>query len=408
MKKRLLIISGGIEAVPIIERAGEMGLCVIVADGDEDAPGFEVADESVVVSTYDREAMADVAETLARDVPIDGVLSAAADVPQTVAAVAGRLGLQGPSSETAFLATDKLAMKEALKAAGVAVPWFAQVASPEEIKKIIKRMPEKNLVIKPVDSRGARGVARLLPDVEIEWAFDQAREQSPSGRVMVEEWLKGRQISTESIYIDGKIVTPGLSDRNYEYLDRYAPYVIENGGDLPAELTSGERSEIDIVLTQAATAMGVERGTIKGDVVVTEDGPFIIELAVRLSGGYFCSHTIPLSMGTDIVGAAIRIALGEKVDIKKYVPQLKGYVSQRFVFPEPGLVSSVDISEDVASDTRIVMSRIYAKPGDRVELVVSHPCRSGMYVAVADTRENAIAAAEMAVEGTCIKTVVEG
>ena len=32
--------------------------------------------------------------------------------------------------------------------------------------------------------------------------------------------------------------TPGFSDRNYEFLETYAPHIIENGGELPSHLSS--------------------------------------------------------------------------------------------------------------------------------------------------------------------------
>ena len=54
----------------------------------------------------------------------------------TVAAVLERLGLPGLSMESARLASDKLAMKERFKAAGVPVPWFAPVATPQCLTRI--------------------------------------------------------------------------------------------------------------------------------------------------------------------------------------------------------------------------------------------------------------------------------
>ena len=40
----------------------------------------------------------------------------------------------------------------------------------------------------------------------------------------------------------------------------------------------------------------------------------MIELAARLSGGFFCTREIPLNTGVDFVGDAIKVALGEAVD----------------------------------------------------------------------------------------------
>ena len=61
---------------------------------------------------------------------------------------------------------------------------------------------------------------------------------------MVEQYLDGPQVSTESIVIDGRCFTPGFSDRNYEYLERYAPFFIENGGDLPSHLPEETQAKV--------------------------------------------------------------------------------------------------------------------------------------------------------------------
>ena len=92
--------------------------------------------------------------------PDDGVICVAADAPLTAALVAERLKLPGISCATAILACDKLAMKQRFKERAVNVPWFAPLSSVAELEALIaERGP--HLVIKPVDSRGSRGVQRL-------------------------------------------------------------------------------------------------------------------------------------------------------------------------------------------------------------------------------------------------------
>ncbi len=54
--KTLWVVSGGMEAVPGIKRAKEMGLYVVVSDGYPKAPGLAIADDAVIVSAYDVEA----------------------------------------------------------------------------------------------------------------------------------------------------------------------------------------------------------------------------------------------------------------------------------------------------------------------------------------------------------------
>ena len=67
--------------------------------------------------------------------------------------------------------------------------------------------------------------------------------------------------------------------------------------------------------------MGITDGTVKGDIVVHDGEPYMIELAARLSGGFFCTREIPLNTGVDFIGAAIKIALGETVDEADLTPK---------------------------------------------------------------------------------------
>jgi len=404
MSKNLLVVGGGIEAVPGLERAKEMGLHLVVSDKNPDAPGFAVADDHLLASTYDIEATVAAARRYHRDVrPIDGVMCIASDIPRTVAAVAAALRLPGISQESARLSSDKLDMKLKFRRDNVPVPWFSPVESAAQLHEIV-RSRGFPLVIKPVDSRGARGVLRLTDAVDLDWAYHFSASHSPSGRVMVEEFLDGPQISTESIVLEGIAHTPGLADRNYEFLDRFAPHIIENGGDLPTCLTAEEQRTICGVIQQAATSMGVREGVVKGDVVFHGGKPFIIELATRLSGGYFCTHEIPLSTGVDFVGCAIRLALGERVNADELVPRHQRCISQRYLFPTPGRVFKIAGAQRVAEQPGIVFCQVRLRLGDMVGPVDSHPARAGLVMAMGESRREAMDLAEAAIAAIEIET----
>src|SRR6202012_1974752 len=111
--------------------------------------------------------------------------------------------------------------------------------------------------------------------------------------------------STESVVVNGKCYTPGFSDRSYEYLERYAPFFIENGGDLPSQLPEEIQAKVRDLVGRAASPMGISDGTVKGDIVVHDGDPYVIELAARLSGGFFCTREIPLNTGEVFIGSEI-------------------------------------------------------------------------------------------------------
>ncbi len=405
MSQTLLIVSGGIEAVPGIRLAKEMGLHVVVSDMNPDAPGLAIADNSIIASTYDVEGTVAAAREYDRDVrPLDGVMCIASDVPLTVASVAAALDLPGIPVEAARLAMDKLAMKRRFAADGVAVPWFSAVESVVHLRRIVAKQ-DYPLVLKPVDSRGARGVLRLMPDVDLEWAFRLAQKHSPTGRVMIEQFLPGPQVSTESIVLDGVAHTPGFADRNYEYLQRYAPHIIENGGESPSRLSQETQRAICALVQQAALSIGVTNGVVKGDIVVHNGTPYVIELATRLSGGYLCTHQIPLSTGVDFVGQAIRQALGEKPSRSELAPRFQRNVAKRYVFPKPGRVVHISGLEEVRRRPGIAFCEIRIAVGDIAGPIDSHPARVGVVIAEAETQRQAIDRAVAAVDAVQIETV---
>ncbi|MEJ0027522.1 MAG: ATP-grasp domain-containing protein [Rhizomicrobium sp.] len=401
--KTLLIVSGGIEAADAARRAKEMGHTVVVSDRDPQAPGFAFADSCLIADVYGPTETAAAAERYSRKIrKIDGVICVAADAPVTAATVAQRLRLPGISLASAELACDKLAMKRRFADCGVPVPWFAEIPTPQALQRVaIER--GRDLVIKPVDSRGSRGVQRVAQVADLDKAFLFARSHSPSERVMVEQYLDGPQVSTESVIVDGRCFTPGFSDRNYEYLERYAPFFIENGGDLPSRLPADIQQKVKDVVARAAAALGITNGTVKGDIVVHKGEPCVIELAARLSGGFFCTREIPLNTGVDFVGAAIRIALGEAVSPDDLEPKHFTPVVQRYAFPKAGRVVAIEGAEEARRIAGVADVIVTAKPGDVIPDAGDKRPSAAMVLTVGPSREAALAAANDAL--ACLKIV---
>ena len=407
MSKTLLIISGGIEAIPGIRLAKKMGLHVVVSDINPKAPGFALADDGIVASTYDVDETIAAAEKYDHSVRrIDGVICIAADVPLTVASVASALGLSGIPVRSASLAANKMAMKECFFDAGIPMPWFSLVRSVEHLVQIVadKGYP---LVIKPTDSRGARGVLRLTEGIDLEWAFRHSMQFSPSSQVMVEEYLDGPQISTESMILDGQGITPGFIDRNYEFLDRFAPYIIENGGQQPSHLNDLDRESVSRVAEMSGKAMGIKNGVVKGDMVFTPDGPKVIEVAARLSGGWMSTDQIPLGTGVDLVGSAIRLALGEEIDPEDMVPRHRNGVAIRYFFPEPGIVMDISNLNEFQGMSWVHKLYMFANIGDVIEPVTNHTKRAGFVITTEKTAEKAVELAQSVTNGVKIRTAAK-
>lgn len=337
MNDTILVIGGGIETIPGIEIAHKMGLRVLVSDINPEAPAFECADDHLVVSTYDINATFIAAHQYHHQVaPIKGVISIGTDVPLIVAQVAYRLGLSHIPIRTATICSNKMTMANVLGKAGAPIPETYAVCGPEDI-------PESGLwIIKPADSRGGRGVILLSEGVDKKWAYKEALSKSKLRQVIIQRFIHGPQLSTEGVVISGKYYHVASVDRNYSRLDEMWPYMIEDGGSQPSCLPKYQLDQIPDLMQQAANAIDLDNGTLKGDVVFhgNTGKPYIIEVAPRLSGGYMSTIQIPLATGVNIVEHAINLCMGKHPNLNDLKPKQVRAVAIRYEFPLGNLTRS--------------------------------------------------------------------
>ena len=107
------MLGAGIHQLPLIERAEERGIEVVVADYLPDSPGKAIATHVTMANAID----SDECTQVARDFDVDGVTTLGTDMPVVAMAdVADRLGLPcylTPSA--ARLATNKTQMSHAIE-----------------------------------------------------------------------------------------------------------------------------------------------------------------------------------------------------------------------------------------------------------------------------------------------------
>lgn len=378
---------------------------VIVSDINPDAPAARFADDFIRASAYDPKETLNEVRQYQKKRKINGVIAVGIDAPHTVAAVATALNLPSHSIKTSKLATNKLLMKKAFVREKVATPWFSEVGNLMQLKKILAQKKHRRLVIKPQDSRGGRGVLQLDKVSSLEWAYDTARAYSPTGGVIIEEFIEGPQISTESFIAGGKIYTPGFIDREYPYLDKFAPYFIEAGGQQPTKLSKKIVEQVDQTLLKAAKAIGIREGIIKGDIVIDRGVVKIIELAARLSGGYMATVQIPLATGVDFVGIAIKYSLGEKLKLEQWFrSKYQKGIAIRYWFPKPGRIVQIMGEEKLKKMAGVKFYQFFLKVGDACDKPSDLTKRFGFVICEGETRAEAVRRAKQALKAVKIVT----
>lgn len=381
--KKIMILGASILQLPAIQEAINMGLQVIAVDMNPNAIGFEeigVCQE--VVSTIDIPAVIEVAKKH----KVDAVLTLASDMPmRTVAAVARELGLVGISDEAAIKATNKFEMRKSLAAHGVPVPNFFCVSSVEEYKKVLAEV-RYPFIVKPADNSGSRGIVKIEEGDDFSQvleAYTYSLASSRNGDVVVEEYMDGSEVSVEALAIDGNVYVIQITDK----LTTGAPHFVEMGHSQPSNLPDKTIKEIKRITVAANKAIGIENGPSHTEIIITNEGPKIVEIGARLGGDCITTHLVPLSTGVNMVKCCIKIALGENVDIKQL--HNKG-AAIRYFAPKPGRVKAILGIEDALKIEGVEQVSIVHGVGERVTEIIDSSSRMGFVIAKGEDANVAI------------------
>ena len=259
--KKLLIIGASILQLPAIKKAKEMGYYVGVIDYNPNAVGVPFADEFFNVSTIDIDGVAETAKKFAPD----GIMTLATDMPmRSIAKAAEVCGLPGITMDTAIKSTDKGEMIKAFKEKGVPHPWYHIIENGEELEKIIKEITFP-CISKPTDNSGSRGVMLCNSENDIREAFSYSSSCGRSGSVIVEEYLKGNEVSVEIIVLKGKVHILQITDK----LTTGAPHFVEMGHSQPSSLLPEQIEDIRDVAEKAVKAVGIENGPAHVEIMLT-------------------------------------------------------------------------------------------------------------------------------------------
>ncbi|MGN7241039.1 ATP-grasp domain-containing protein [Priestia megaterium] len=397
MGKKIMILGASILQLPAIIKAKEMGLQVIAVDMDPNAVGFKYADIGVNISTLDIKRVTEAA----RYHQIEGIMTIASDFPlRTIAEVAKELHIKGIDISTALNVTNKVLMRQILHENNIPVPKFHRINTLEEYLQSTKGFLGK-YIVKPADNSGSRGVVLVenYQDLEVmEHAFNYSKKYSRGGEIIVEEFMEGPEVSVETLTYENTTTIIAITDK----VTTGAPEFVEMGHSIPSQLGEDIKLEIENLVKNAIQALGIKEGPTHTEVIVTKQGPKIVEVGARLGGDNITTHLVPYATGVDMVKACIEIALGNKPTLNQSIKRASAI---RYFKTKEGKIKDI-MGVDCAKSTPEVRNIVFTKQvGDKISNIESSNDRIGFVITQHEAVKSAIEMCEEALSK--IKIVIE-
>jgi biotin carboxylase len=299
---RVLVVGGGLFQLAIIRAARDLGVETVVVDRRADAPGLALADHGLAIDTTDADAVLEAARSLR----VQGVVTAASDVAVgAVARVVDALGLTGVGSIVAARGRDKLATYEHMSRAGLATPKAIAIASADDAAAHVEALGGYPIVVKPRSSAGGRGVAVVPVPDELPAAIARAQTYAGADRlVLLQQYVRGLSVGAEAFFWDGKLAACFVLDDQYQN-----GFVSPVGHSLPCMLDDARQAWVRDAVAHYGSAIGITHGPANFDLRLTEHGPVLIEINMRL-GGNSITELVRLACGVDLSAATVSGALG--------------------------------------------------------------------------------------------------
>lgn len=190
---------------------------------------------------------------------------------------------------------------------------------------------------------------------ELETYFNEKDFVDTTTDYLVEKFIKGKNISIDSLVYDHGIAVLAIAEQTR----MPPPFFLQTSEIIPANLTHNELQAALSLNEMTIRKLGVSHSPVHLEMILTESGPVLLELGVRI-GGDNIHHSILTTTGIHVLETQILSLLGLLPEIH---PTSKGYSATEYLhtpftskeFVVNGLVENKD------EETIIIVT-----PGDKV------------------------------------------
>lgn len=218
---------------------------------------------------------------------------------ELAARMSRHLGLHGSDLAAAKRARDKAETRLALDAVPGANPAYAIIRNEADLRAGLARTGLPAL-LKPAGNSGSRGIFRIDSSNSPAAIYDQFRKYNTPDKgdmfrfygdhALLEQIVVGSEHSVSGLVGGGRVVINAIIDKEF---DRTIPIQYQN--ITPSLLPPETQHEVAELVRRCVEVIGIDWCGFHADVMVTADGPKILEIGGRLGGEFINSHLVPYS-----------------------------------------------------------------------------------------------------------------
>ena len=358
--KRLLILGGMRISCEIVRKAKALGIYTIVADYNkiEDSPGKQIADEAVELSVID----IDIVVAYIKKHDIDGVFVGFNDMLLPYyAEICEKAGLPCYGTKKQFeTLTAKDQYKELCRRFDVpTIPEY-------DINDTDIKFP---VLVKPVDSSGSRGITICHNRQELEGAVEKGKQASKTGKVLVERYMDGREVTVFWTFQDGNYYLSALSNRHVKHNQGMDVIPLPVGYTFTSVFLPKYRAEVEANCKAMFKHLELKDGMMFMQCKVEDGACYVYDLGFRLTGSLeykilerVCGYN-PLEM---MICHALTGKMGFESIADNAIPEFKTPAFNVSCLCAPGKIKEITGIEKVKTMEEVVDVVIAHAPGETI------------------------------------------
>lgn len=319
------------------------------------------------------EKMLQLVDEIHRKKPINGIITIYENYVLSASKIANHLGLPGMSEKAALACTDKELMRSLFRQAPQKISPDFQVVTSRDSLIAFANSHAFPLILKPANLAKSLLVTKNHDLAELLHNYDRATDllattyqkyaPNRTPKLIVEEFLEGPIFSVDA-FVD-KNGEPHVLENVVDYQTGY-----DIGFDdsfhysrlLPSRLPESDIAAIRQTATIGCRALGMTSSPAHIEIILTRDGPRIVEIGAR-NGGYR-ERMHHLANDIDIIGNSLALSLDAPLDI---TPKKNDYVGVFELFPKkPGEFRGITNEKQLRALPSFNYLSIKANPGKYV------------------------------------------